>query len=169
MISTGLIEVIRAEYQLDWDGIHGVRHWARVFENGMQLAEVTGADLPVIELFAVFHDSRRINEDADAGHGLRGAEFARKLRGKVFELSDSSFTTLYDACRLHTDGLKDGDITVQICWDADRLDLGRVGIFPDAHFLCTPAARNLEVLQWANSRACSDFETAQATEWLSRK
>ena len=32
-------------------------------------------------------------------------------------------------------------IKVQTCWDADRLDLGRVGIYPDAQFLCTNTAK----------------------------
>jgi uncharacterized protein len=44
------------------------------------------------------------------------------------------------------------DITIQTCWDADRLDLGRVGVFPDAARLCTGAARRL--IQWADGRAC---------------
>jgi hypothetical protein len=35
----------------------------------------------------------------------------------------------------------DGDITVQTCWDADRLDLPRVGIQPLPQFLCTEAAK----------------------------
>jgi hypothetical protein len=47
------------------------------------------------------------------------------------------------ACRHHSGGMIDADITVQACWDADRLDLGRVGIIPDPARLCTGAAREL--------------------------
>jgi len=36
--------------------------------------------LPVVEMFAVFHDSGRRDEGSDAGHGRRGAELARSLR-----------------------------------------------------------------------------------------
>ena len=32
------------------------------------------------------------------------------------------------------------DATIQTCWDADRLDLGRVGIFPSAKYLSQEAA-----------------------------
>jgi hypothetical protein len=30
----------------------------------------------------------------------------------------------------HTDGLLEWDVRLQICWGADRLDLGKVGILP---------------------------------------
>jgi uncharacterized protein len=47
---------------------------------------------------------------------------------------------------------------VQACWDADRLDLGRVGIAPAPERLCTAAAR--ERIAWANERALRGFEPA---------
>jgi HD superfamily phosphodiesterase len=62
-----LIHAILEEYALPWHGIHGVSHWARVLENGLCLAEKTGANVEVVKLFAVFHDSRRVNEDSDFG------------------------------------------------------------------------------------------------------
>ena len=49
-------------------------------------------------------------------------------------------------------GATTGDITVQTCWDADRLDLGRVGVYPEPARLCTDAARRL--IKWADGRAC---------------
>lgn len=45
------------------------------------------------------------------------------------------------------------DITVQTCWDADRLDLGRVGIRPDPDRLCTSAAKESDLLEWAYARS----------------
>ena len=71
-------------------------------------------------------------------------------------LDDDDFELLFEACRLHTDGLIDGDITLQTCWDADRLDLGRVGITPEPDLLCTDAAR--ELLDWAHERAILRYE-----------
>jgi hypothetical protein len=42
-----------------------------------------------------------------------------------------------------------------VCWDADRLDLGRVGIAPDATFFSTTAAQRLvasgQQLRWAET------------------
>jgi hypothetical protein len=37
-----------------------------------------------------------------------------------------------------------GPPLVQICWDADRLDLARVGTLPQSAKLCTDAAREPE-------------------------
>ena len=143
-----IMKAILRSYALPVRGDHGVVHWARVFENGLRVAETNGADREVVALFALFHDSRRVNEYCDDGHGLRGGEFARSLRGSLVHLDDARFELLFEACRLHTDGHTTGDPTLLACWDADRLDLGRVGITPDPHRLCTDAAR--ELLEWAD-------------------
>jgi uncharacterized protein len=105
-------------------------------------------------LFAVFHDSRRVNECTDYCHGQRGAALAAELRGQLFDLPDADFDLLHQACVDHTDGLLDGDITMQTCWDADRLDLGRVGTDPDPRRLCTAAAKAITMRKWADGRAC---------------
>lgn len=152
-----LAAVLRG-YALPVFGDHGVAHWARVWENGMRLADATGADREVVALFALFHDARRVTEYNDDGHGLRGSEFARSLRGRLVHLDDARFGLLFEACRLHTDGLTTGDLTLLACWDADRLDLGRVGISPDPDRLCTAAAR--ELLAWADARAVVGHEPA---------
>lgn len=154
---------ILAGYTLPVHGYHGVIHWARVWENGLKLAVSTEADAEVVRLFALFHDSRRVNESHDEGHGLRGGDLAFSLRDNLVHLDDARFEQLYEACRLHTDGLTAADRTLQTCWDADRLDLGRVGILPKPSRLCTDAARQL--LPWAHPRAVSGevpFEILQA-------
>ncbi|QJW95250.1 HD domain-containing protein [Frigoriglobus tundricola] len=138
-------------YELPVYGDHGVVHWARVLENGLRVAEGNGADPEIVSLFALFHDSRRVNECEDDGHGLRGGEYARSLRGRLIHLDDARFELLFEACRLHTDGLTTGDPTLLACWDADRLDLGRVGITPAPRRLCTPTAG--ELLNWGHARA----------------
>ncbi len=150
---TAIMRAVLEEYVLPVRGAHGVIHWARVLENGLRVGESTGADLEVVGLFALFHDSRRINEYQDDDHGLRGGEFAHSLRGSLVHLDDARFELLFEACRLHTDGHTDGDATLQACWDADRLDLGRVGITPSPQRLCTDAAR--ELLEWSHKRAVS--------------
>ncbi len=45
------------------------------------------------------------------------------------------------------------DPALRACWDADRLDLWRVGIDPDPERLCTAPARKPEVLMRANRLA----------------
>jgi uncharacterized protein len=152
-----IIHAILKDYPLPTHGTHGVGHWARVLENGLRLATATGAVVEVVQLFAVFHESRRVSECEDWGHGQRGAELAAELRGTLFDLSDTHFDLLYEACAEHTDGLTEADITVQACWDSDRLDLGRVGNTPDPHRLCTAAAKADTMRKWADGRACVEL------------
>jgi uncharacterized protein len=123
--------------------IHGVDHWVRVERNGLYLAGKTGADAAVVSLFALFHDSRRQNDGYDPGHGLRGAEYARSLRGELTILADEAFEQLLFACAHHTDRRRVDDTTVAACWDADRLELGRVGIAPRERFFNTEPAREI--------------------------
>jgi len=161
-----LLQTIYDQYQLPWFGLHGVTHWARVYENGLRLAPATGADEQILLLFALFHDSRRTNEGWDEGHGRRGADYAAGLRGRTFDLTPSAFDLLYHACAFHTDGLTDGDPTVQTCWDADRLDLPRAGIHPSPDRLCTPAAQQLETIAWAADRSLRRMvPTLVSQEW----
>ena len=47
---------------------------------------------------------------------------------EILGISREEEDLLAYACRHHSGGMIDADITVQACWDADRLDLGRVGI-----------------------------------------
>jgi uncharacterized protein len=124
-----------------------------VLENGLRLVEETGAIVEVVRLFAVLHDSRRMNEHTDPDHGPRVAEFALALRGRLFDLPDHEFRLLHRACAGHTHERTHPDVTIQSCWDADRLDLGRVGITPHPSRLCTPAARRPAMIRWADGRA----------------
>jgi uncharacterized protein len=151
-----LIERILNQYALGPFGIHGVGHWARVLLNGRLLAEETGADPRVVELFAVFHDSRRINDGTDPEHGRRGAALAEARRGEWFQLDDAGMEQLWDACALHSDGLTEHpDVTVRTCWDADRLDLSRVGVTPRRDRLATEAGKRSELLDPAVIRGQS--------------
>lgn len=132
---------VRARFRLDWRGIHGAPHWARVRRHGLELAARTGASGRVVELFAFLHDVERRHDGLDTAHGARAAALVGELR-EIVPLSAEEAGLLAYACRHHSDGLLDADVTVQACWDADRLDLGRVGIRPDPDRLCTAAARD---------------------------
>jgi uncharacterized protein len=129
------------QFPLSALSVHGPAHWRRVERNGLLLATKTGADETVVRLFALFHDSQRHNENHDPRHGRRGATLAAKMRGKFFELDDDSFATLVYACTWHTDERQNDDPTIGSCFDADRLDLGRVGIIPDADHMSTTFGR----------------------------
>lgn len=146
-----LLQAIRGQYRLSWNGTHGIGHWARVYTNGVAIAGGTGADREVLLLFALFHDACRSNDGIDDGHGGRGAELALRYRHSYFDLDDERFSLLYKACSGHTDSRWHPDVTVAACWDADRLDLGRVGIPTNPRRLSSDTARGL--VEWASERA----------------
>jgi uncharacterized protein len=149
-----IVQAILAQYALPMNGIHGIAHWARVLETGVRLSKVTGANIEVVHLFAVFHDSQRVVETTDPSHGLRGARLAAELRGKVFDLNEDDFDLLFVACAGHMDHPTDDDVTVQTCWDADRLDLGRVGAKIDPLWLGEATVdEHGEIMDWADLRA----------------
>ena len=114
----------------------------RVLYNGRLLAGMENANLRVVELFCLLHDTQRHNEYRDPSHGRRAARYARSLRSDWFDISDEEMDLLTEALKYHSDGDTEADITVQVCWDADRLDLGRMGIKPAPHRLCTASAKS---------------------------
>lgn len=150
MISKELLDVVKINYRLDWNGIHGSAHWARVRNIGLKLSKHTGANTRVVELFAFIHDSCRFSDGNDPEHGPRAAEFAKSINGKVIDLNKIELDDLVDACIYHTRGMTNNyNATVLTCWDADRLDLGRVGIIPNSEYLCTDVAKKDDVIKWA--------------------
>jgi uncharacterized protein len=146
IISQALVDRVIDSIPSRTHGIHGLPHWLRVERNGLDLAAAEGGDAEVVSLFALFHDSRRVNDDADYGHGSRGARLARELRGDgLFDVSDEQLELLIYACENHTDVTYCDHPTVACCWDADRLDLTRIGIDPDPSMLNTTTARQLAI------------------------
>jgi uncharacterized protein len=139
------VAVVRPQFRLDFaDGVHGLPHWSRVWLHGRALAARLDVDPGVLAWFAFLHDSQRHNDHVDPQHGRRAADFALRLRreGVICELADLDFEQLCEAMRLHSDGHTVGEPAILDCWDADRLDLARVGITPCPARLCTAPARD---------------------------
>lgn len=150
-----LLDAALEHYRLDWHGYHGPHHWHRVQENATLICRAEGITSLVPETFAFLHDACRRDEGRDSGHGARAAEWAQELRARgVFEhLDEASFELLLEACRYHSGGLIPKSIIVGTCWDADRLDLLRVGTTPDARFMTTEYAKRDETISQACGRA----------------
>jgi len=150
---SGLLGEIRQRFRLDWHGIHGAHHWGRVRHHARALAVAREADVIVVELFAFLHASQRHDDYEDRQHGERGAEFARALQGRHFDLGERQLSRLTQAIRHHSGGEVSTDATIQCCWDADRLDLGRVGIRPHPRFLSDHAAARIgPAYGWSRGR-----------------
>ena len=61
----------------------------------------------------------------------------------LHDVSDEEIHLLREACRLHTVALKTDNPTIDACFDADRLDLGRVGIIPYPARLATEKGKKM--------------------------
>ena len=143
IITREFLAWLRAQYQLDWLGIHGVRHWARVRATGLTLARTTGASPPVVELFSFLHDCARWDDGEDPEHGYRAGKLARVLNGDLFHLEQGELDVLVEALEGHDLIRWHGHPTIATCWDADRIDLSRVGVRPDPRFLCTEPGKRM--------------------------
>ena len=152
-MNADLILMITKQFQLKPDSVHGIAHWRRVEALGLMLAEKTGANRNIISLFAYLHDSKRENEFVDQEHGARAADFAAELyKTRKIGISEKQLEQLTYACRYHSDpNAKSDDMAVMTCWDADRLDLWRVGETPDPARLNTDAAREPAMIEYSGS------------------
>ncbi len=145
ILTRELLRFIRTRYQLDWHGIHGVSHWARVRARGLALSRETGASPDVVTLFAFLHDCARLDDHRDFGHGDRAAALIPRLNGRYFLLPAAEEALLIEAIAGHTVQRWHANPTIATCWDADRLDLIRLGIRPDPARLCTEAGKRRAV------------------------
>ena len=145
------------QFQLDPFGNHGIEHWLRVLINGREIAKRISVNLKVIELFALIHDCRRWNELEDSLHGQRAAEFCDTLKNRWFAFDDTDLRLLRTACRYHTNENFHPNATVQACWDADRLDLGRIGIRPSKERLGAYLEKHDDLVQAAIARSRQSF------------
>lgn len=146
----GLLDEVLSQFRISKDGVHGPSHWARVRHHGLAVGTEAGADLLVVELFAFLHDSQRVDEHEDRFHGDRAAEFAASMNHRYYDLQDTQLDKLVNAIRFHSDGDVHQCSTIQTCWDADRLDLGRVGIKPAARYLSPVAAKHIQTAyEWS--------------------
>lgn len=119
------------------DSLHGLPHWERVYGFGQQLLTPECNRL-VVGLFAYLHDACRLNNGYDKEHGPRAAVWIETLRDNLLEgLTDEEFSLLQEAIRLHTVCHRTGNPTIDVCFDSDRLDLGRVHITPDPEKMAT--------------------------------
>lgn len=155
-----IINLAKNKFTLNLDGIHGIAHWERVRQNGLMIAKHNGADKNIVELFAFLHDCCRIDDGGDPDHGKRAAEYIKTLRGKYIHIDHHKFNLLCEACEYHTKGRTRADTTVMTCWDADRLDLWRVGIKPTPKFLCTKYAKKRNIIE----KCCQNIKNNKKKE-----
>lgn len=142
MINPQVLSLIKREAKLFDSLQHGLPHWKSVERNGLYLAQFTGADPKVVVYFAYFHDCMRQNEFDDPEHGPRAAKYLKQHKDRL-NLNDDQFRNLLHAVSGHTHARKEINKTISTCWDADRLDIGRVGIPPMAKYMFSDEAKRI--------------------------
>jgi uncharacterized protein len=137
-----VLDHVLAHATADVSSIHGLSHWRRVEGNGRLLAAREGCDPLTVVLFAYLHDFLRENDGSDPQHGPRAADFIEQHWAQVgVEVSADVLGELAFACRYHTSSNAPPSGEVALCWDADRLDLPRVGIEPALKYFHSDAAK----------------------------
>lgn len=122
--------------------MHGLDHWWRVWKNALMLsASERAADMEVVAMYCLFHDSMRLNDGDDRAHGMRGFRLWERYK-QVDPHIETIFShrqeeLLFEAVTEHSDGRQSSNPTIAICWDADRLDLPRKALWPDTRFMST--------------------------------
>lgn len=119
--------------------LHGLSHWLQVARNGLRLLDRDpSADPLVVLLFSILHDSQRVTDGHDPDHGKRAAVYVRQQASSgQLELNERQHKLLVAACYGHSRGTVTTDPTIGTAWDADRLDLPRVGLQPAPALLST--------------------------------
>lgn len=154
-----LLAELKKRFRCDWLGYHGINHWSRVQKNGLILAGKEGARKDIVTLFSLFHDSAREDEGYDTGHGIRALPLMDELRGVLFDIDEEGYAEVREAIAGHSEGrCSHPGIHVKVCWDADRLDLYRVGEEPQPRYLCTRSARRQAIIHEAVKRSETTFD-----------
>ena len=139
-----MLGAILEQFRIDSLGILGATHWARLLNHGITRSTERSADLLAVKLWAFLHDSQRHDDYGDRLHSKRGAEYATSLNTVYFELSSPRLDLLFETIEHHSDGKDHTHKTIQTCWDADRLDLGRVHITQNPRFLSQEATKYID-------------------------
>ena len=140
--------------------IHGVAHWTRVHRYGLLLADslkLSEKEKIAIALFGFTHDLARTDDGGGNQHSIAGAKYVQYVTDTLFsDFPNSTVDIVKVAIRYHSDGMNAEEALYELpiagssnwsresvlnmigcCWDADRLDLLRLGIMPNESKMST--------------------------------
>ncbi|MFC4236475.1 hypothetical protein ACFOY8_14820 [Thalassospira xianhensis] len=148
----GLLNRVRSDAGYPGSSLHGEQHWRCVASAANFIAEYTpNCDLATLSLFSLLHDSMREDDGYDEFHGQRAAEYLDTLVDDgVIGGGEADISRLRLAIYWHNQASVDPkDSTIGACWDADRLNLWRLGIRPNARYLSTEFAQRENTINQA--------------------
>ena len=131
-------ELLNIEWLASPSAPDGFSHSLRV-DKGINLlgmrAGIKRRERDRMRFFAYWHDVVRA-KGHDPEHGERASEVIEQGRGRN-EFKAVDVDRLSFACKHHSTMLRSGDPLIDICLDADRLDLFYRGITPDPSLMAT--------------------------------
>ena len=129
----------------------------RVAAAGIRLLRDSGEGIPTLVLtFALFHDSMRLHDGGDSQHGVRAAAFLRSVPQELIRIPADGMDVVTSALEQHSGAKTSSEPSTAICWDADRVNLWRLGIEPHPQYLSTRSALEIR-LGWAKALQDQEF------------
>jgi uncharacterized protein len=130
--------------------IHGLPHLRQVAYVAARLAACEGADWMQAMVGGFLHDCARKDDGGGQEHAFESARVAKVVLGRHY--SNMDVQRLLYAISHHAGGSTTQDPLIGSIWDADRLDLVRLGAEIDQGLLSTVHARRLVRLKAFHSR-----------------
>ncbi len=121
--------------------LHGVSHLRRVAILSGRLANAVGEDVESAVVMGFLHDCARRNDKNDIEHARDSEVLARGLVERFYPHLDVD--RICEAIAGHADGEVTSDPFTGCLWDADRMELKRIGRTIDLDLLSTKVAKRL--------------------------
>ncbi len=138
MSDDNLISIVRkfAVENSEKNDIHGYAHVERVYNTCVKIGKKLNANLNVLKIAALLHDTGRIDEEEDTlkrNHAEISAEKAKKFLTSInFNLAQEDCDNIIHAIRTHSfsNNISPQTLEAKILSDSDKLDaIGAIGIF----------------------------------------
>lgn len=133
--------------------IHGIQHLRQVAYLSGRLAYLLNLDYKTAILAGYLHDCARNNDSDGNSHAHESAWLAKKIIETNW--SNIDIGKIFNAIYYHADGLNTDDPFIGCIWDADRLNLVRLGIIPKVELLSTEFAKRIHSRFIENNRIFS--------------
>jgi uncharacterized protein len=133
---TRLYQDVQQRFDTLDDPAHGWEHVRRVYDLALRIGQEEGADLLLIGLAALLHDTGRLVHRKGTHHAVLSVEMAHGIL-KPYPLAPEQVEAIVHAIEAHSfsQGIEPRTLEACVLRDADRLDgLGAIGILRWAIF-----------------------------------
>jgi len=124
---------------------HGLPHLRNVSYTAGRIASAVNEDIEAAVVAGFLHDCARQDDNGGREHAYESALMARGIIQEHYPHLEVE--RLYACIALHADGKVTEDMLIGSVWDADRLDLARIGIEVREEFLSTLIAKRIVAIR----------------------